>query len=86
MNSLDLGGVGNCSIASLIDRKGRHVWHGLGRLDFTVTALNRLPATRTMESYVRFIVDIVEAGSSRGEVHTIAPLFPIAPAATPWSG
>jgi GH15 family glucan-1,4-alpha-glucosidase len=46
---------------------------------FTVTALNRLSATRTMESYVRFIVDIVEAGSSRDEVHAIAPLFPIAP-------
>jgi GH15 family glucan-1,4-alpha-glucosidase len=46
---------------------------------FTVTALNRLSATRTMESYVRFIVDVVEAGSSRGEVAGIAPLFPIAP-------
>ncbi|MFO1079135.1 MAG: glycoside hydrolase family 15 protein [Reyranellaceae bacterium] len=46
---------------------------------FTVTALNRLSATRTMEGYVRFIVDVVEAGSSRGEVAAIAPLFPIAP-------
>lgn len=46
---------------------------------FTVTALNRLSATRTMERYVRFIVDIVEAGSSKGEVDAIAPLFPIAP-------
>src|SRR5882762_3212010 len=46
---------------------------------FTVTALNRLSATRTMERYVRFIVDIVEAGSSKGEVAAIAPLFPIAP-------
>src|SRR5262245_21779384 len=46
---------------------------------FTVSALNRLSATRTMESYVRFIVDAVEAGSSRGEVADIAPLFPIAP-------
>ena len=46
---------------------------------FTVTALNRLSATRTMESYVRFIVDIVEAGSSKAEVDAIAPLFPIAP-------
>jgi GH15 family glucan-1,4-alpha-glucosidase len=46
---------------------------------FTVNALNRLSATRTMESYVRFIVDVVEAGSSKGEVADIAPLFPIAP-------
>jgi GH15 family glucan-1,4-alpha-glucosidase len=46
---------------------------------FTVNALNRLSATRTMERYVRFIVDIVEAGSSKGEVAAIAPLFPIAP-------
>jgi GH15 family glucan-1,4-alpha-glucosidase len=46
---------------------------------FTVTALNRLSATRTMESYVRFIVDIVESGSSKGEAAAIPPLFPIAP-------
>ncbi|SJZ78650.1 Glucoamylase (glucan-1,4-alpha-glucosidase), GH15 family [Enhydrobacter aerosaccus] len=46
---------------------------------FTVTALNRLSATRTMERFVRFIVDIVEAGSSRGEADQIPPLFPIAP-------
>ena len=46
---------------------------------YTVTALNRLSATRTMEGFVRFIVNIVEAGSSRGEPEEIAPLFPIAP-------
>jgi GH15 family glucan-1,4-alpha-glucosidase len=46
---------------------------------FTVNALNRLSATRTMEGFVRFIVDIVEGGSSRGEADLIAPLFPIAP-------
>jgi len=46
---------------------------------FTVTALNRLSATKTMEGFVRFIVDIVENGSSRGEADKIAPLFPIAP-------
>ena len=33
MSTLELGVIGNCSIASLIDRKGRHVWHGIGRLD-----------------------------------------------------
>jgi GH15 family glucan-1,4-alpha-glucosidase len=46
---------------------------------FTVTALNRLSATRTMEGFVRFIVDIVEAGASRGEAELIAPLLAIAP-------
>ena len=46
---------------------------------FTVNALNRLSATRTMEGFVRFIVDIVEGGSSRGEADRIAPLFSIAP-------
>ncbi|HTR88151.1 MAG TPA: glycoside hydrolase family 15 protein [Reyranella sp.] len=46
---------------------------------FTVNALNRLSATKTMEGFVRFIVNVVEAGSSRGEVDQIAPLFPIAP-------
>ncbi len=33
MSTLELGVIGNCAIASLIDRRGRHVWHGLGRLD-----------------------------------------------------
>lgn len=46
---------------------------------FTVTALNRLSATRTMEMFVRFIVDIVESGSAQGAIDRIAPLFPIAP-------
>jgi GH15 family glucan-1,4-alpha-glucosidase len=46
---------------------------------FTVTALNRLSATRTMEGFVRFVVDIVEAGASRGEPELIAPLLAIAP-------
>lgn len=46
---------------------------------FTVTALNRLSATRTMEMFVRFIVDIVEGGSAQGAIDRIAPLFPIAP-------
>ncbi len=50
---------------------------------FTVTALNRLSATRTMEMFVRFIVDIVEAGSRRGEIDEIAPLFAIAPGFDP---
>jgi GH15 family glucan-1,4-alpha-glucosidase len=46
---------------------------------FTVTALNRLSATRTMEGFVRFVVDIIEAGASRGEPDLIAPLLAIAP-------
>jgi GH15 family glucan-1,4-alpha-glucosidase len=44
---------------------------------FTVNALNRLNATRTMEGYVRFVVDAVE----RDIEGPIAPLFPIAPGA-----
>jgi GH15 family glucan-1,4-alpha-glucosidase len=46
---------------------------------FTVNALNRLSATRTMEMFVRFIVDIVEKGSAQGAIDRIPPLFPIAP-------
>ncbi|MFI4998686.1 MAG: glycoside hydrolase family 15 protein [Reyranellales bacterium] len=46
---------------------------------FTVQALNRLSATLTMEGFVRFIINIVEAGSSRGEADLIAPLYAIAP-------
>jgi GH15 family glucan-1,4-alpha-glucosidase len=33
MSTLELGVIGNCAIASLIDRRARHVWHGFGRLD-----------------------------------------------------
>ncbi|MEO3473446.1 glycoside hydrolase family 15 protein [Roseomonas sp. CAU 1739] len=42
---------------------------------FTVGALNRLNATRTMEGFLRFIMDTVPDGSSG----PIPPLFPIAP-------
>ncbi|CAH0218827.1 glycoside hydrolase family 15 protein [Roseomonas sp. CECT 9278] len=42
---------------------------------FTVGALNRLNATRTMEDFLRFIMDAVPDGSNG----PIPPLFPIAP-------
>ncbi|MBR0670224.1 glycoside hydrolase family 15 protein [Neoroseomonas soli] len=42
---------------------------------FTVGALNRLNATRTMEGFLRFIMDAVPDGSPG----PIPPLFPIAP-------
>ncbi|NMJ39963.1 glycoside hydrolase family 15 protein [Roseomonas sp. JC162] len=42
---------------------------------FTVGALNRLNATRTMEGFMRFIMDAVPDGSAG----PIPPLFPIAP-------
>ena len=42
---------------------------------FTVSALNRLNATRTMEGFVRFVVDAVE----RDIDGPVAPLFAIAP-------
>lgn len=44
---------------------------------FTVNALNRLNATRTMEGFVRFVVDAVE----RDIDGPVAPLFAIAPGA-----
>jgi GH15 family glucan-1,4-alpha-glucosidase len=42
---------------------------------FTVTALNRLSATRTMEGFVRFVVDSVQ----RDNDAPISPLFAMAP-------
>jgi GH15 family glucan-1,4-alpha-glucosidase len=42
---------------------------------FTVLALNRLSATRTMEAFLRFILDIVERDGGA----ELAPLYPIAP-------
>jgi hypothetical protein len=33
LSTLDLGVIGNCAIASLINKNGRHLWHGLDRLD-----------------------------------------------------
>ncbi|MFT3809090.1 MAG: glycoside hydrolase family 15 protein [Micropepsaceae bacterium] len=44
---------------------------------FTVNGLNRLNATRTMEGFVRFVVDAVE----RDIEGPVAPLFAIAPGA-----
>lgn len=44
---------------------------------FTVTALNRLSATRTMEGFVRFVLDSVE----RDGEDEITPLFAMAPGA-----
>ena len=42
---------------------------------FTIGALNRLSATRTMEGFLRFILDVVHR---EGDAE-LAPLFPIAP-------
>lgn len=42
---------------------------------FTVNALNRMSATRTMEGFVRFVVDAV----LRDDNWPVAPLYPIAP-------
>ncbi|WP_198374945.1 glycoside hydrolase family 15 protein [Neoroseomonas rubea] len=42
---------------------------------FTVGALNRLNATRTMEGFLRYIMDVVPEGTEG----PIPPLFPIAP-------
>ncbi|HQT47268.1 MAG TPA: glycoside hydrolase family 15 protein [Acidocella sp.] len=49
---------------------------------FTIAALNRLSATRTMETYLGFVLNIVH-GPEMGE---ISPLFPVAPgmALTEW--
>ena len=33
MSDLELGVIGNCAVASLISRKGRHVWFGYPRFD-----------------------------------------------------
>jgi GH15 family glucan-1,4-alpha-glucosidase len=43
---------------------------------FTVGALNRLGATQTMESFIRFIIDAV----LRDDDIAIAPLYPVSPA------
>jgi GH15 family glucan-1,4-alpha-glucosidase len=43
---------------------------------FAVGALNRLGATRTMEGFIRFVLDAVLVGERDG---AIAPLFPVCP-------
>jgi GH15 family glucan-1,4-alpha-glucosidase len=57
MSTLDLAVIGNCTIASLIDREGRHVWHCLSRLDgdpvFNALLNGTDPETGFMDVVVR---------------------------------
>jgi len=111
MAGLDLAVIGNCTVASVITRAGRHVWFCFSRFDdvgaivavlttsipelpgsgrtwanrhcwlrdvyFTIGALIRLGTTRTMEGFLRFILDVVH----RQGFEELAPLYPIAPGA-----
>jgi len=56
MSTLELGVIGNCAIASLVNRLGRHVWHCLGRLDgdpiFNALLGGTEPASGFMEAEV----------------------------------
>ncbi|HYC66339.1 MAG TPA: trehalase-like domain-containing protein, partial [Reyranellaceae bacterium] len=57
MSTLDLAVVGNCTVASLIDRDGRHVWHCAPRLDgdpvFNALLGGRQPQSGFMDVAVR---------------------------------
>jgi GH15 family glucan-1,4-alpha-glucosidase len=61
MSSLDLAVIGNCAIASLIDRNARHVWFCFPRLDadpvFCALVDGEAPSRGFMDVVVRDAVD-----------------------------
>ena len=61
MSTLDLAAIGNCAIASLIDRGARHVWFCFPRLDadpvFSALLGGDAPAQGFMDVLVRDAVE-----------------------------
>ena len=61
MSTLDLAAIGNCAIASLIDRNGRHLWFCFPRLDadpvFSALLGGAAPAQGFMDVVVRDAVE-----------------------------
>jgi GH15 family glucan-1,4-alpha-glucosidase len=66
MSSLELGVIGNCQIASLIDRNGRHVWTCWPRLDGDPIFCSLINGATRDESAVGFY-DVVLDGCTRSE-------------------
>src|SRR5271155_5228035 len=73
MSSLDLAVIGNCAIASLIDRNARHVWFCFPRLDadpvFCALVDGEDPSRGVMDVQVRDAV-----ATSQNYVHSTAVL------------
>ena len=61
MSTLDLAAIGNCAIASLVDRNARHVWFCFPRLDadpvFSALLAGAAPAQGFMDVVVRDAVE-----------------------------
>jgi hypothetical protein len=60
MSDLGPGIAGNAKISALVTATGRIWWSCMPR----VNALNRLRATRTMERYLGYIINIAAAGGA----------------------
>ncbi len=70
MSTLDLAAIGNCAIASLIDRNARHVWFCFPRLDADPVFSALLSGAAPMQGFMDVVVrDAVET-SQRYLVNT----------------
>jgi GH15 family glucan-1,4-alpha-glucosidase len=63
--TLDLGLIGNCQVASLIDGRGTHVWTCLPRLDGDPVFCELLAGSRAQEGQGRWAVELLDLASSR---------------------
>jgi GH15 family glucan-1,4-alpha-glucosidase len=63
--TLDLGLIGNCQVASLIDGRGTHVWTCLPRLDGDPAFCELLAGSRAREGQGRWAVELLDEASCR---------------------
>jgi hypothetical protein len=62
--TLELGVIGNCQVASLIDRHGTHVWSGMPRLDGDPVFCHLLAGTNAPAGEARWQVELLDHVSS----------------------
>jgi len=62
--NLELGVIGNCQVASLIDRQGTHVWTCMPRLDGDPTFCELLAGSRAQAGEGRWAVELLEQASA----------------------
>src|SRR5579859_6304856 len=63
--TLELGLIGNCQIASLIDANGAHVWTCLPRLDGDPAFCALLAGSNEAADAGRWVIELIDRVSSR---------------------